>query len=79
MKEKITLSPLKGEKAMHNFIADPADLTTLRSVLDEYCEQHLVVESGARDECAKRIIALFSSGVTSRQALLEKMNGAFAG
>lgn len=60
---------------MHNFVADPTQLTTLRSVLDEYCSQHLVVETGDRDECARQLLTLFSSGVTSREALLARMNG----
>lgn len=60
---------------MLNIIADPTELTTLTSVLDEYCAQHLVIEIRDRDECARRILALFSSGITSRQGLLDRMNG----
>ncbi|RFC65706.1 hypothetical protein DY251_16840 [Mesorhizobium denitrificans] len=74
LKEPITLSPSDGCKAMLNIIADSTDLTTLTSVLDEYCTQHRVFEIGDRDECARRILALFSLGVTSRHALLERMN-----
>ena len=60
---------------MRNLVADPIQLKTLRSVLDEYCVQHSVVDSNDRDECARRILALFSSGVTSRVSLLDRLNG----
>lgn len=60
---------------MLSFIADPNDLATLSSVLEEYCSQHLVIELSDRDECARQILALYSTGVTSRQGLLDKMNG----
>lgn len=66
---------LMEQKAMQNLVADPTQLTTLRSVLDEYCAQHSVVDLNDRDEYARRILALFSSGVTCRTTLLHKMNG----
>jgi len=74
LKEHIALSPPEGRKTMLNIAADPNDLATLTSVLNEYCAQHSVFEISDRDECARRILALFSLGVTSHHALMERMN-----
>lgn len=73
LKESRAFAQSLDQEAMLNFV-EPTDLTTLGSVLDEYCSRHLIVELNDRDECARRILALFSSGITSREDLLQRMN-----
>lgn len=52
---------------------DSDELLMLNGVLATACERKKLHDPDSREECARAIIALYSSGVTSREELLRRL------
>lgn len=51
-------------------IANPEQLAVLRGAVDEYCGVRGIVESARREDVAAVVLALYSSGTQTSEAIM---------
>ncbi len=54
-------------------IANPEQLAVLRGAVDEYCGVRGIMEAAQRDDVAAAVLALYSSGTQTSEAIMASL------